>query len=207
MKALLGIKLGMFQVWDDMHHVLPVTAIEAKPCVVAQVKTQEKDGYAAVQIASQECTEKSLTKAEIGHQQKSHNMTSKYYKELIEIRDSKISHEVGEIIDCSIFTPGELINVRGIGVGKGFQGVMKRYNFKGGRASHGSHFHRGPGSIGACAYPGEVDKAKKMPGRMGGKYVNVSNLKVFDIMTDENIMLVKGSVPGKKGSLLYIYQK
>ena len=148
-----------------------------------------------------------MSKADKGHQKHSFNKTKKYMNKLVEIRDFPEEKEVGSLIDCGIFSPGEKVFVSGTGKGKGFQGVVKKHGMHGGRKTHGSHFHRSPGSIGACAFPGEVEKGKKMPGRMGGKRVNVKNIQIVDVNSDENLMYLKGSLPGNKNTYLHIYQK
>ncbi len=207
MKAILGKKIGMLQVWDDSLKAVPVTIIEAGPCFVTQVKTASKDGYNALQIGYLESKENSLNKASKEHQKNMYAKVKKYMRNLKEVRDFEEEKEVGDVITCDIFKPGDKISVRGKGLGKGFQSVIKRHNFHGGRASHGSHFHRRPGAIGACAYPSEVEKGKKMPGRMGGKNANISNLEVMEVSLKENTIMLKGSVPGRKGNILHLYQK
>lgn len=207
MKGILGEKLGMMQIWDDEGRQVGVTAVRVGPCPVVQVKTVEKDGYSAVQIGYREAKSKALTRPELGHQKAVTEKTGKNYSHLYELRDYQNETEVGEMIDCSIFDAGEKVNVRSVSKGKGFQGVVKRYNFGGGRETHGSTFHRSTGAIGAGTYPGRVIKGKKLPGRMGGRTSTITNLEVVKVLADENIMLLKGSVPGAKGSKVLVYRK
>lgn len=197
----------MLQIWTEEGRLQTVTAVKAGPCPVVQVKQAEKDGYSAVQIAYGEAKEKSLSKAEKGHQKAVFEKAQAYYSQLLELRDLEEEKLVGDILSCDIFAPGDRVNVRGISKGKGFQGVVKRYNFAGGRKTHGSHFHRAPGSVGAGTDPARIIKGKKMPGRMGGKSFTAQNLEVVKIVPEENILLLKGSVPGNKGTSVFIYQK
>ena len=206
-KGILGKKLGMLQMWSKEEKVLPVTAVLAGPCPVVQVKTSEKDGYNSIQIGFSQKKEKSLAKAEKGHQKKSYQKQKKYVGVLTELKDFFEEKQVGDVITCKIFKPGDKVFVRGRSKGKGFQGVVKRHGFSGGRSSHGSHFHRAPGSIGAGTSPGEVAKGKKMPGRMGAKNVNIKNIEIVDIVPEENMIFLKGSVAGNSNSIIYIYQK
>lgn len=207
MKGLLGKKLGMMQLWNDNGQRIGVTAVKAGPCSVVQVKNNEKDGYSAVQIGFRETTEKHLTKPDKGHQKLSFEKKNAHFSKLIELRDYADAVQVGDTIDCNIFASGEQVMVRGISKGKGFQGVVKRYNFWGGRKTHGSTFHRTPGSIGAGTDPARVIKGKRMPGRMGGKKVTVKNAKIFKIVPEDNIILIEGSVPGPNGSPVFVFQK
>jgi len=202
MKAILGKKLGMTQVFDG-DELVPVTVIEAKSCVIVQKKTKEKDGYTAVQLGLEEVPEDKVTKPLLGHFKKSEIAPRRYLKE---IRTEDVDQlKVGEEIKVDVFNKGDLVNVTGISKGKGFQGVVKRYGFKGGPASHGAkQWHRRPGSIGASSDPSRVFKGKKMPGRMGARKVTVRNLEVVGVEKEQSLLLVKGSVPGKRGSLLVI---
>ena len=206
-KGILGKKMGMTQVWTEGGRSEIVTAIQAGPCTITQIKTQENDGYTAIQIGFDEVREKTLSKADKGHQKGSFEKTNKYYRNLKEIRDFEGEAQVGDVISCDLFVSGENVMVSATTKGKGFQGVVKRYGFHGGRATHGSHFHRAPGSVGAGTYPGRVGKGKKMPGRMGGKTFTAMNLEVIKIIPEDNLVLVRGSVPGRNGSPVFIYQK
>ena len=202
-KGLIGKKLGMTQVYDDNGRVVPVTVIEAGPCVVTQVKTQETDGYSAVQLGLVEAkVPRKLSKPEQGHLKKSNIAPLRHLKEF-NLPDGEEA-TVGDQVLVNAFEASEKITVSGITQGKGFQGVIKRHGFGGGRKTHGSHFHRAPGSIGQCATPSRVFPGKKMPGQMGSRKVTVKNLEVVQVIEDKNLMLVKGAVPGSKGGLLVI---
>ncbi len=202
-KGILGRKLGMTQIWDENNRVVPVTVIEAGPCRVVQLKTPERDGYSAVQLSFGETKERRLSKPELGHLKKSGAPASKH---LAEMRVSDLSgFEVGQIIPADIFVAGELVDVSGVSKGKGFAGGMKRHNFKGQGASHGNHRkHRAPGSIGACATPARVFKGQKMAGKMGNVKTTTLNLEVVQGDGERNLILVKGSVPGANGSLVFV---
>ena len=201
-KALIGKKVGMTQIFDENGTVIPVTVIEAGPCVVAQVKTLENDGYEAVQLGFGEVKENKLTKPAKGHFAKS-NVTAK--KHLREFRlDSIEGIKVGDELKADVFAAGEKIDVQGTSKGKGFQGVIKRHGQHRGPMGHGSMYHRRPGSMGATSTPGRVFKGKKLPGHMGRVTVTIQNLDVVKVDMDKNVILVKGSVPGAKGSILKI---
>ncbi len=201
-KALIGKKVGMTQIFDENGVVIPVTVIEAGPCVVAQVKTLENDGYEAVQLGFGEVKEKHLNKPEKGHFAKA-NVTAK--KHLREFRlDSIEGIKVGDELKADVFAAGEKIDVQGTSKGKGFQGVIKRHGQHRGPMGHGSMYHRRPGSMGATSTPGRVFKGKKLPGHMGRVTVTIQNLDVVRVDMDKNVILVKGSVPGAKGSILKI---
>lgn len=206
-KGLLGEKIGMTQVWAEDGRRVAVTAVKAGPCPVVQVKTAEKDGYSAVQIAYNQIKEKSLTSPQIGHLKAVKEKTGNVYSELAELRDFPEEKTVGDELTLEQFEKGEKVTVRGVSKGKGFQGVVKRYNFGGGRKTHGSTFHRSTGSVGAGTYPGRVIKGKKLPGRMGGKTSTTRNVEVIDVIADESIVLLKGSIPGPTGSQVFIYTK
>jgi large subunit ribosomal protein L3 len=200
--ALLGKKIGMTQVFDDENRQIPVTAIEVGPCPVTQVKTADKDGYSAVQIGFRPQKEQRLTKSERGHFKKAGVET---HAELSEFRTDEGSDlNVGDVLTVDRFEAGEKIDVIGTSKGRGFQGVVKRYGFAGGPASHGSMFHRRGGSYGMCQWPGHVIKGKKMPGHMGDVQRTVQNLTVVKVLSEENIILVKGSIPGSRGSLVTV---
>ena len=202
MKAILGEKLGMTQVFDDESRAIPVTVIKAGPCRVVQIKNPETDGYSAIQISYHEVPAHKLTKAEAGHFGKSGVATARH---LVEIRvDDVAAFELGqEITIADVLEKGGKADVSGVSKGKGFQGVMKRHNFSGQGASHGVHkVHRAPGAIGACATPARVFKGQKMAGRMGGERVTVQNLKVLKVMPEKNLLVLKGAVPGHKNSFI-----
>ncbi len=201
MKGILGRKLGMTQVFDpDSGGVTPVTVIEAGPCPVVLVKTDEADGYEAVQLAFDPVADRKLTKAERGHLAK--NGVSAH-RHLVEFRGPSDA-VVGEAVTVETFQPGDRIKVTGVSVGKGFQGTIKRHKFHRGPVTHGSHNIRKPGSIGASATPSRVFKGIKMAGRMGGKRKTQVGLVVHDVDAERNLLLVKGAVPGHKNSLVQI---
>jgi large subunit ribosomal protein L3 len=202
-KGILGRKLGMTQVWDAENRVVPVTVIEAGPCRVVQLKTPERDGYAAVQLAFGETKPRRLTKPELGHLKAAGGAPSRH---LAELRVTDLAgFEIGQIVRADLFTAGERVDVTGISKGKGFTGVMQRHNFKGLGASHGTHKkHRAPGSIGACATPARVFKGMKMAGQMGSERVTTLNLEVVEGDAERGLLLVKGAVPGPAGSLVFI---
>ena len=198
--TILGRKLGMTQVWSDDDKLLPVTVIEAGPCVVTQVKTDKRDGYRAVQIGFGDL--KKVNKPMQGHFDKAHVDAKKY---LMEIRlDKGDEFRVGQSITVKALAEAKTVHVTGTSKGKGFAGVMKRHNFKGGPGGHGSHFHRAPGSVGQCATPSRVFKGLKLPGHMGSETVTVRNLEIVKIDLEQNLLIVKGAVPGGKGALLTI---
>ncbi len=204
-KGIIGRKLGMTQVYDESGRVVPVTVVEAGPCVITQVKTKDKDGYDAVQLGLVEqkpLKERKISKPELGHLKKSGVAPLRCLKEFSISGD--FDGKVGDQVLVSAFAAKSIVNVSGESKGKGFQGVMRRHGFGGGRKTHGSHFHRAPGSIGQCATPSRVFPGKKMPGQMGAKKTTVKNLEVVQIIEDKNLMLVKGALPGAKGGLVYI---
>ena len=198
--GLMGKKLGMIQVFDEARSLVPVTVVEVGPCEVVQIKDKSRDGYEAVQVGCQEVPERKLTKAQIGHLKKA---SEKRWRHLKEFKSSG-KPEVGALITVSLFSKGDQVNVQGVSKGKGFQGVMKRHNFGGGPATHGSMFHRAPGAIGQCSYPSRVFKNKALPGQMGNKRITVKGLRVFDVRSEENILLVSGSVPGPVGGMVIV---
>lgn len=201
-KGLIGKKIGMTQIFDESGKVIPVTVIEAGPCVVAQVKTKETDGYTAVQLGYGDIKEKKLNKPTKGHFTKV-NVTPK--KHLREFRlDSIEGLTVGQELKADVFTAGDKIDIQGTSKGKGFQGVIKRHGQHRGPMGHGSMYHRRPGSMGATSTPGRVFKGKKLPGHMGVETVTIQNLEVIKVDLDKNVILVKGSVPGNKGAILKI---
>jgi len=201
-KAIIGRKLGMTQIFDENGLVIPVTVVEAGPCVVAQVKTVEKEGYDAIQLGFGEVKDKHINKPEKGHFAKN-NLTAK--KHLREFRlDSIEGINVGDELKADIFVAGEKVDVQGTSKGKGFQGVIKRHGQHRGPMGHGSMYHRRPGSMGPTSTPGRVFKGKKLPGHMGKVTVTVQNLDVVKVDMDKNVLLIKGSVPGAKGAILKI---
>ena len=202
-KGVLGEKLGMTQVWDADNRVVPVTVVKAGPCVVTQVRSIEKDGYAAVQLAFGDIKAKQVTKPEKGHLDKA---GVGLYRHLVEIRTTDAAeYSAGQEVTAEVFEAGQRIDVMGTSKGKGFAGVMKRHNFKGLGAGHGvQRKHRSPGSIGACATPGRVFKGVRMAGRMGHERVTVQNLTVHAIDADKGLLLIKGAVPGPNGGLVLV---
>jgi large subunit ribosomal protein L3 len=202
-KGILGRKVGMTQVWDAQNRVVPVTVIQAGPCRVVQLKTPERDGYSAVQLAFGETKDRRLTKPELGHLKKSDAPAT---KNLVELRVEDLSNfEVGQVVKADVFEAGDRVDVTGISKGKGFTGAMKRHNFKGQGASHGNHKkHRAPGSIGACATPARVFKGMRMAGQTGAARTTTLNLEIVEGDAERNLILVRGSVPGPRGSLIFI---
>ncbi len=202
-KGILGRKLGMTQIFDDAARAIPVTAIEAGPCRIAQVRTPERDGYSAIQLAFGEIREQKLTKPKLGHLQKSGTGPSRH---LVELRIADASRwEVGQELKADVFTAGEKADVIGTSKGKGFAGVMKRHGFHGKPASHGTERkHRSPGSVGAGTTPHHIFKGQKMAGRMGHERVTILNLEVVRVDAERNLILVKGAVPGPDGGLVII---
>ena len=199
MKGILGKKIGMTQIFTEVGAVVPVTVVEAGPVVVTQIKTVEKDGYNAVQVGFGDVKEKSLNKPQKGHLAAANTLK----KHLKEFRvDSEEGYTVGQEIKADLFAAGEMIDVTGISKGKGFQGPIKRHGQSRGPESHGSRYHRRPGSMGACSFPGRVFKNKKLAGHMGSVKVTVQNLEVVRIDAEKNLILVKGAIPGAKGSVV-----
>lgn len=201
MKGILGKKLGMTQIFTEAGNVVPVTVVEAGPVVVTQIKTTEKEGYNAVQVGFADAKEKSLNKPQKGHLAAA-NVLKKHLKEFR--MDSVEEFTVGQEMKADIFTAGEMIDVTGTSKGKGFQGPIKRHGQSRGPESHGSRYHRRPGSMGACSFPGRVFKNKKLAGHMGSVTVTVQNLEVVRVDADKNLILVKGAIPGAKGSVVTI---
>ena len=201
-KALIGKKVGMTQIFDEKGKVIPVTVIEAGPCVVAQVKTVESDGYNAVQLGFGDVKESKVNKPIKGHFTKS-KLTLK--KHLREFRiDDVASVKVGDELKADVFAKGDKVDIQGTSKGKGFQGVIKRHGQSRGPMGHGSMYHRRPGSMGPTSTPGRVFKGKKLPGHMGGNTITIQNLEVVSVDLDKNVILVKGSVPGANGAILKI---
>ena len=202
MKTLIGKKVGMTQIFDEKGVVVPVTVIEAGPCSVVQIKTVETDGYNAVQLGFGSVKESKVNKPEAGHFKKANVAAVKHLREFraCEVADVK----VGDEIKVDTFEVGEKVDIQGITKGKGFQGVIKRHGQHRGPMGHGSMYHRRPGSMGSTSTPGRVFKGKKLPGHMGVEKVTVQNLEVVKVDLDKNAILIKGSVPGNKGSILKI---
>jgi large subunit ribosomal protein L3 len=200
--GLLGNKIGMTQIFDESGNIIPVTILKVGPCVITQVKTILKDGYNSVQVGYGNVSNKSLNQSELGHLQKSNIQSFKYLKEfrIDEIKE----FEIGQILKVDLLSPGQLVNIRGKTIGKGFSGLQKRHNFTRGPMTHGSKNHRAPGSIGMGTTPGRVLPGKKMAGQLGNKMTTIKKLKVLQINQKENILVIKGSVPGKPGNLLSI---
>ena len=201
-KAIIGKKVGMTQIFDEAGKVVPVTVIEAGPCVVVQKKTVEKEGYAAVQLGFEDVAEKKLTKPQKGHFEKASVAPKKY---LHEFRlDDCAALNVGDVIKADVFAEGDHVDVTGVSKGKGFEGNIKRWNQGRGRKTHGSHSYRVAGSLGACTYPGEVFRTKRLPGHMGSETVTVQNLEVARVDAARNLLLIKGAIPGAKGTMVTV---
>jgi large subunit ribosomal protein L3 len=198
--GLLGQKLGMTQVFLEGGRAVPVTVIEAGPCRVSQVKTTERDGYAAVQLAFRELPERKAAKPSKGHFAKASLPVFRYVREFLPMGEA----QVGATVKVDMFSKGELVDVTGISKGKGFQGVMKRHHFHGGPGSHGSMFHRAPGSIGSSSSPSRVWKNMRMAGHMGNVRVTTQGLQIVEVRPEEHLIFVRGAVPGARGSLVVI---
>ncbi len=204
--GILGKKIGMTRVYSELGEAIPVTVIEAGPCKVLQVKTEANDGYSAIQVGFAEKKASRVNKPMSGHLKKS-DSGGFYFVREFRVTDSGL-YEVGQEISLdALLKVGDKVDVQGTSKGRGFQGVIKRHGFSGGGSGHGSMFHRAPGSIGCSAYPSRVIKGKKMPGRMGNDSVLRKNVVVVDIRTEENVVLLKGPLPGAKNGLLKIYTK
>ena len=201
-KALIGRKVGMTQIFDEEGKVIPVTVIEATPCTVTQTKTVEQDGYQAVQLGFGDVKEKKLNKPELGHLSKNKLAPKKYLREFR--LDSIEGMKVGDELKADVFAAGDKVDIQGTSKGKGFQGVIKRHGQSRGPMGHGSMYHRRPGSMGPTSTPGRVFPGKNLPGHMGVETVTIQNLEVVKVDLDKNVILVKGSVPGTKGSILKI---
>ena len=200
--GLLGNKMGMTQIFDEAGNIIPVTILKVGPCVITQIKTKAKDGYDSIQIGYGSVSNKSLTQPELGHLQKSAIQPLKYLKEFRISEDNEF--QIGQVLNVDSFLPGQLVNIQGKTIGKGFSGLQKRHNFARGPMTHGSKNHRAPGSIGMGTTPGRVLPGKKMAGQLGNKILTIQKLKVIQINSEENILVIKGSVPGKPGNLLSI---
>lgn len=205
MKGMIGKKIGMTQVFDEQGTVIPVTVIQAGPCYVTQIRNSERDGYVSVQLGYGETKPKNLTKGQLGHLKKADLPALRYLREFRLPDDAKIAVEEGQEIKVDVFAQGELVDVIGISKGRGFAGTIKRHGFARGPKTHGqSDRMRSPGSIGMCATPGRTLKGKRMAGRMGNARVTVQNLSLVVVNAEENLLAVKGSVPGAKGSIVII---
>ncbi len=198
--GLLGKKLGMTQIYDEEGRAVPVTVIEAGPCRVAQVRTRETHGYEAVQLAFDEVPERKMSKPEMGHLKKAQVPSSRVLREFEKTGEVQL----GQAFKADVFQKGDLVDVEGVSKGKGFQGVIKRHNYSGGPESHGSMFHRAPGSIGSSSYPSRVWKNKSLPGQMGNERVTVQRLKVVESRPEENLLFISGAVPGADGGLVVV---
>jgi large subunit ribosomal protein L3 len=201
-KGLIGKKLGMTQIFVEDGRRIPVTVVEAGPCVVVQKKTVAKDGYDAIQVGFQQKDAAKATRPLVGHCKAAGRGVYQYLRELR--MDDVDKYSVGDQLTADVFAVGDIIDVTGTSIGKGFQGVMKRWGFKGGRASHGSRFHRAPGSIGCSATPSRVFKNKKMPGQLGNTTVTVQKLQVVRVDMADNLLLIKGAIPGADNGLVLI---
>lgn len=203
MSGLIGKKIGMTSIFDENGKNIPCTVIQAGPCVVTQVRTEEVDGYNALQLGFDDKAEKRANKAEIGHAKKAGTSPK---KKLVEFLNFSGDHQLGDTLDVSLFSEGEFVDVIGTSKGKGFQGVVKRHGFAGvGQSTHGQHNRlRAPGSIGAASYPARVFKGLRMAGRMGGESVTVENLQVVKVDAEKNVLVVKGCVPGHKNAYVTV---
>jgi large subunit ribosomal protein L3 len=203
MSGLIGRKIGMTSIFDENGKNIPCTVIEAGPCVVTQVRTIEVDGYEALQLGFDDKTEKHATKADLGHFKKAGTSAK---KKVVEFQSFEGEFKLGDNITVELFNEGEFVDVQGVSKGKGFQGVVKRHGFGGvGQATHGQHNRlRAPGSVGASSYPSRVFKGMRMAGRMGGENVKVQNLRVLKVVSEKNLLVVKGAIPGCKNSYVII---
>ena len=201
--GILATKLGMTQIFDqETGKSIPVTVVQAGPCTITQIKTPETDGYTSVQIGFKEVKEKALSKPELGHLKRASASPLRHLKEY---RTPDVSgYELGQTLKADVFSPGEIVDVSGLTMGRGFAGYQKRHNFKRGNMTHGSKNHRLPGSTGAGTTPGRVYPGKKMAGRYGGTKVTIRKLQVVEVDSEQNLILIKGAVPGKPGNLLSI---
>jgi len=201
--GLLGEKIGMTQIYGAQGKLIPVTVVEAGPCRVVQKKTMQLDGYEAVQLAFREVAEKKVSRPLLGHFKKGQAPPARFCREF-KADLSKV--ELGQVITADIFKVGDLVDVSGVSKGKGFAGVIKRHHFAGGPATHGSMFHREPGSIGSSSWPSRVRKNKRLPGRMGSERVTTQGLEVVEVRGKENLIFIRGAVPGSPGTLLEIHR-
>ena len=202
MKALIGKKVGMTQIFDEKGNIIPVTAIEVGPCTVTQIKTMDQDGYQSIQLGFEDVKESKLTKPELGKFKKAKLSPKKYLREFP--IESVEGINVGDEFKADVFEVGDKVDIQGTSKGKGFQGVIKRHGQSRGPMGHGSMYHRRPGSMGPTSTPGRVFKGKNLPGHMGVETVTIQNLEIVKVDLDKNLILVKGSVPGAKKSILKI---
>jgi large subunit ribosomal protein L3 len=200
--GLLGNKIGMTQIFDESGNVIPVTILKVGPCVITQIKTQLNDGYNSIQIGYGNVSSKKLTQPELGHLKKYEIQPLRYLKEF-KVQNNE-DFKIGQVLNVDAFSPGQLVNIRGKSIGKGTAGLQKRHNFARGPMTHGSKNHKEPGSIGMGTTPGRVFPGKRMAGQLGNQITTIRKLKIIQINTEENILVIKGSVPGKPGNLLSI---
>ncbi|WP_298977249.1 50S ribosomal protein L3 [uncultured Thermosynechococcus sp.] len=200
--GILGTKLGMTQIFDEAGRSVPITVVQAGPCPITQIKTPQTDGYTAIQVAYGEVREKNLSRPERGHLNKSQTPPMRHLREF-RLEDAS-AYQLGQTITVDIFSPGQLVDVRGTSIGRGFAGYQKRHNFKRGPMAHGSKNHRLPGSTGAGTNPGRVFPGKRMAGRMGNTAVTIRKLQVVRVDPERNLILIKGALPGKPGALVSI---
>lgn len=201
-KAILGKKVGMTQMFLSDGTMIPVTVIEAGPCPVVQKKTVENDGYSSIQVGFSELREKLANKPQKGHFAKANVKVMRYLKEFK--LDDADSYEIGQVIKADVFAVGDRVDISGKSKGKGYEGNIKRWNQSRGRKTHGSHSYRVAGSMSACSYPGEVFKTKHLPGHMGSENVTIQNLEIVRVDAERNLLLVKGGIPGAKGSVVAV---
>jgi len=201
-KGIIGKKLGMTQIFLEDGTRVPVTVVQAGPCVITQKKTDSSDGYNAVQVGFESVAASTATKPMLGHYAKTGQGAFRFLREFK--LDVELELNLGDVLTVEQFEPGDFVDVSGTSIGKGFQGVIKRYNFRGGRASHGSRFHRAPGSIGASATPSRVFKNKKMPGQLGNEQVTIQRLQIVRVDTADNLLLIKGAIPGHRNNVVLI---
>jgi large subunit ribosomal protein L3 len=200
-KGMIGLKVGMTQIFEDNGRVVPVSVVQAGPCKVVQLRTPEKNGYRAVQLSYQEVKESKISKPAAGYFKKAAVSPARFLREFqSDLKDL----QVGQVITADLFQKGEKVDVIGVSKGKGFAGVVKRHHFAGGPATHGSMFHRAPGSIGASSFPSRVWKNQRMAGHMGNERVTVKNLEVIEVRKEENLLLIRGAIPGSPGTVVLI---
>ena len=205
MSGLIGRKVGMTSIFDEKGKNIPCTVIEAGPCVVTQVRTNEVDGYEAIQLGFDDKAERHAIKAEVGHFKKAGTNAK---RKVVEFKEFEDAYKLGDVITVDLFSEGEFVDVSGVSKGKGFQGVVKRHGFGGvGQSTHGQHNRlRAPGSVGASSYPSRVFKGMRMAGRMGGEKVTIQNLRVLKVVAEKNLLVVKGAVPGHKNAYVIIHK-
>ena len=200
--GLLGNKIGMTQIFDKSGNIIPVTILKVGPCIITQIKTKANDGYNSIQIGYGNISSKLLTQPQLGHLEKANLQPLKYLKEFK--TNQQTEFKIGQVLSVDSFSTGQLVNIKGKNIGKGFSGLQKRHNFTRGPMTHGSKNHRAPGSIGMGTTPGRVLPGKRMAGQLGNKITTVKKLKIIEINSKENVLVIKGSVPGKPGNLLSI---